>query len=61
MPLVVTALDAALDLPAPGAGGAEPPPTVLGRALKRVGAVAEADARNVSRAPAPAGGLATSG
>jgi aprataxin len=50
MPLVVTALDAALDLPAPGAGGAEPPPTVLGRALKRVGAVADADARNVSRA-----------
>ena len=50
MPLVVTALDAALDLPAPAAGDAEPPPTVLGRALKRVGAVAEADARNVSRA-----------
>ena len=38
MPLVVTALDAALDLPAPAAGDAEPPPTVLGRALKRVGA-----------------------
>ena len=50
MPLVVTALDAALDLPAPAAGDAEPPPTVLGRALKRVGAVADADARNVSRA-----------
>ena len=50
MPLVVAALDAALDLPAPGAGDAEPPPTVLGRALKRVGAVADADARNVSRA-----------
>ena len=48
MPLVVTALDAALDLPAPGAGGASLP-TVLGRALKRVGA-ADADARNVSRA-----------
>ena len=50
MPLVVTALDAALDLPAPAAGDAEPPPTVSAGPWKRVGAVADADARNVSRA-----------